>query len=369
VKPPDGIRLGRVLGVPVLLKPSWFIVAGAVTLLFAPTVRREVPEVGTAALPVAFGFAVLLLGSVLLHELAHAAAAWAVGNPAEVVVLDLWGGHTAFAQEATSPWRSTVVALAGPASNAVLVVLAGLAAPWTDGVLWLLLVATATANGFVAVFNALPGLPLDGGRVLEAVVWSITGDRNTGTLAAGWCGRVVAVGLVAWALLLSDKLFGWHLGIAGITWLLLVAVVLWQGATQAIRVAKWRRLAPGVSARGLLRPAVAVSSTATLAAADTAASGAGAHDVVVLDIYGRPAAIIDQQAAASVPRQRIGIVPASAVANPVPAEAVIGLDLVGERLIETLESAPHPRYVVLDASGRVAGILAWEDVAAAVGVR
>src|SRR6185437_7337355 len=106
-----------------------------------------------------------------------------------------------------------------------------------------------------------------------------------------------------------------------------------------------------------------------LAAADSAASGAGGGDVVVLDIYGRPAAIIDQQAAASVPRQRVELVPASAVANPVPAEAVIGLDLVGERLIETLESAPHARYVVLDDAGRVAGILAWEDVAAAVGVR
>jgi Zn-dependent protease len=305
---------------------------------------------------------------VLVHELAHAAAAWAVGNPAEVVVLDLWGGHTAFAQEATTPWRSTVVALAGPASNGVLVVLAGLAAPWTDGVLRLLLVATATANGFVAVFNALPGLPLDGGRVLEAVVWSISGDRNTGTLAAGWCGRVVAVGLVGWALL-GNSLLGWRLGLAEITWLLLVAVVLWQGATQAIRIAKWRRLAPAVSARGLLRPAVAVSSDATLAAADSAASGAGAGDVVVLDLYGRPAAIIDQQAAASVPRQRVELVPASAVANPVPAEAVIGLDLVGERLIETLENAPHARYVVLDDAGRVAGILAWEDVAAAVGVR
>jgi Zn-dependent protease len=357
-----------VLGVPVVLKPSWFIVAAAVTLVFAPTVRREVPEVGTAALPVAFGFAVLLLGSVLVHELAHAAAAWAVGNPAEVVVLDLWGGHTAFAQEATSPWRSTVVALAGPASNGVLLALAGIAAPWTEGIPRVLLVATATANGFVAVFNALPGLPLDGGRVLEAAVWSISGDRNTGTLAAGWCGRVVAVGLVTF-IPLSGPLIGWRLGMTGIIWLLLVAVVLWQGATQAIRMAKWRRLAPAVSARGLLRPAVAVSSTATLAAADSAASGAGADDVVVLDIYGRPAAIIDRKAAASVPRQRVGIVPASAVANPVPAEAVIGLDLVGERLIETMESAPHPWYVVLDASGRVAGILAWQDVAAAVGVR
>jgi Zn-dependent protease len=359
-----------VLGVPVVLRPSWFLIAGVVTVLYAPTVRHELPGVGGAAVPVAFGFAVLLLLSVLVHELAHAAAAWAVGNPAEVVVLDLWGGHTAFAQETAGAWRSTTVAVAGPLSNGVLAVIAGQSAAWATGVPRLLLLVTAVANTFVAVFNALPGLPLDGGRVLEAVVWSVSRDRNTGSLAAGWSGRLVAGGLVAWTLAdhLTGRLTGWHLGLAGTVWLLLVAVVMWQGATQAIKTARWRRLAPGVSARGLLRPAVAVPSTATVAAAGTAASGAGGGDVVVLDIYGRPAAIVDNRAAANVPEQRLGEVRASAVANPLPAGAVIDLELVGERLIETMESAPHSRYVVLDSSGQVAGILAWEDVAAAVGV-
>jgi len=197
------------------------------------------------------------------------------------------------------------------------------------------------------------------------VVWSVSRDRNAGSLAAGWSGRLVAVGLVAWTL--AGRLTGRHLGAAGTVWLLLVAVVMWQGATQAIKTARWRRLAPGVSARGLLRPAVAVPSTATVAAAN-AASEPGAGEVVVLDIYGRPAAIVDHRAAASVPERRTGEVRASAVANPLPAGAVIDLELVGERLIEIMESAPHSHYVVLDSSGRVAGILAWADVAAAVGV-
>ena len=161
-----GIRVGRAFGAPVLLKPSWFVIAVVVTLAFAPSVRRSVPGIGIGAFGVGFSFAVLLLVSVLVHELAHAAMAKAVDSPADAVVLDVWGGHTSFSVESSSPARSFAVAAVGPASNAVIAGLALLALPamQTGGVPRLLTVATLQANVFVAAFNSLPGLPLDGGR-------------------------------------------------------------------------------------------------------------------------------------------------------------------------------------------------------------
>lgn len=365
-----GIRVGRAFGAPVLLKPSWFAIAVVVTLAFAPSVRREVPGIGIGAFGVGFLFAVLLLLSVLVHELAHAAMAQVVDTPADAVVLDVWGGHTSFSVETQGPGRAFAIAAVGPASNAVIaaVAFAVLPALQEGSVTRLLAVATVQANLFVAVFNALPGLPLDGGRVLESLVWKVGRDRERGTLVAGWTGRVVAV-VVAYVVLGLPPFAGRRLGTTGVVWLLLVAVLLWQGATQAIKMAHWRRRAPLVSARGLLRPAVPVPSTATLAAAATAAAEAGAGDVVVLDVYGRPAALVDPREAASVPPVRADEVRATEVAHALPAGSVIDLSLHGENLIEVLEQAPHAQYVVVDEEQHVVGVLAWDDVAAAVGVR
>jgi Zn-dependent protease len=363
-----GIRIGAVAGVPVYLRPSWFFIALVVTVLFAPNVQARVPELnGGIAYVIAVFFAVLLLLSVFVHELAHAAAARATGTPATHIVLDLWGGHTAFENESTGPWRSIVVAAVGPLSNAALAVAAGYAVSATDvdGVPNLLLQATALSNAIVAVFNALPGLPLDGGRVLEGLVWRLTGDRNTGMLAAGWCGRIVAVGVALWVV------YPWVTGgpprsLVTVTWMLIVAALLWQGAGQAIALARWRRRSVLARARDLLRPAVAVPSTATVASARTAATDANAAAAVVLDVYGRPAGIVDQAAVATVPPERAADVAASAVSQTLTNGAVVDAELEGEALLARMQANPAPRYVVVDGGG-VVGILEWQDVARFVG--
>jgi Zn-dependent protease len=358
-----GIRLGAVGGVPVYLRPSWFFIALVVTVLFAPNVQDVVPELGGGlSYVVASGFALLLLFSVFVHEVAHAAAAHATGTPATHIVLDLWGGHTAFENDSAGPWRSIVVAGVGPLSNALLAIVAGFAvsASDVDGVAYLLLRAMALSNVIVAVFNALPGLPLDGGRVLEGLVWRVTGDRNLGTIAAGWCGRVVAVGVGVWVVL--PWLRGSDRGLATVLWMLLVAGLLWQGAGQAIALAHWRRRSVRARARELLRPAVSVPSTATVAAARNATAEANAAAAVLLDVYGKPAGIVDEAAVATVPPERAAEVPASAVSQALTGGAVVEAGLEGEDLLARMQANPAPRYVVVDGGG-VVGILEWQDVA------
>jgi Zn-dependent protease len=357
-----GFRLGRVGSVPVFLRPSWFLIAALVTFVFAPGIRTSVDVRPGLEYVIAFGFAVLLLLSVFIHELAHAGAAAATGTPATRIVLDLWGGHTAFGEESAGPLRSIGVSVVGPLSNAVLALLAEVAvrAGDPDGVLRVLLVAAATSNLVVAVFNALPGLPLDGGRVLEALVWWGTGDRHAGTVVAGWSGRVMAVGLVGWTLV---RVVGGAQTATGAIWAGLIAGLLWQGAGQAIAAARWFRRADQARIDELLQPAVAVPSTATVATALLAASAAGARAVVVLDVYGRPASIVDERSAAEVPARRADLVGATAVAHPLPEGAVLEAGLGGDALIQRLQAHPAARYAVLDRSERVVGVLDWEDVA------
>jgi Zn-dependent protease len=359
-----GIPVGRIGPVPVRLKPAWFLVAAAITVLFAPTVRTSVTVDPGLEYVIALGFAVLLLLSVLVHELAHAAAAAATGTPARHIVLDLWGGHTAFDEDPVTPGREIVVAVVGPLANAGLALLAELALGRGDlgGVPRVLLVATETSNLVVAGFNALPGLPLDGGRVLEGLVWRITGDRLRGTVVAGWAGRAVAAGVLAWGLL--GPAAGHRP--AEVVWPLLVAGLLWRGAGQAIAAAGWYRRAARTRVDELLRPAVAVPSTATVATALLTAAAAGARAVVVLDVYGRPASIVDEREAAEVPAARADRVGASVVAHPLPEGAVLPAGLEGDRLLDRLRAVPADRYVVVGGAHgveRVIGVLDWDDVA------
>jgi Zn-dependent protease len=358
----NGIPVGRVGSVPIYLRPSWFLVAGLVTVLFAPSVRSWVDVAPGLEYLVALGFAVLLLLSVFIHELAHAGVAAATGTPASHIVLDVWGGHTAFGEESTGPWRSIGVSVVGPLSNALLALLAEMAilVGQPHGVPRLLLGALATANLVVAGFNALPGLPLDGGRVLEALVWWVTGDRHTGTLVAGWCGRLVAAGLVIWTV---SRVIAGDSTLTGGIWLLLIAGLLWQGAGQAIAAAHWFRRADRAQVDDLLQPAVAVPSTATVATALLAASEVGARAVVVLDVYGRPASIVDERSAADVPAARADQVGAAAVAHALPEGAVLEAGLGGDTLIQRLQAYPAARYAVMDGQDRVVGVLDWEDVA------
>ena len=347
---------------PVFLRPSWFAIAAVVTLLYAPTVRNSVLIDPGLEYLIAFAFAILLLLSVFVHELAHAGAAAATGTPATHIVLDLWGGHTAFSEESAGPWRSIVVSVVGPLSNGLIALIAELAIRGADpvGVPRLLLVATATSNLLVAIFNVLPGLPLDGGRILEALVWRVSGDRHVGTLVAGWSGRVVAVGTAVWTLLM---VVGGSRTLTGGIWLLAIAGLLWQGAGQAIKAAHWYRRADQARIDQLLQPAVAVASTATVATALLAAIEAGARAIVVLDVYGRPAAVVDERAAADVPTARADQVGAAAVAQALPEGAVLATGLSGDDLIGRLQARPAPRYAVIDGEDRVIGVLDWEDVA------
>ncbi|HEY5179181.1 MAG TPA: M50 family metallopeptidase, partial [Dermatophilaceae bacterium] len=199
--PAPGWRLATIGGVPVYIGRSWPIIALIIVTTFGPGIASSRPYLGLGAYAVAAAYAVLLLVSVLAHEAAHAVVATCAGYSVHRVVADLWGGHTAYNSSNARPGASALVAIAGPAANAALALVGWLAMPYIDGDISSRLVrAIWFTNAFVAGFNLLPGLPLDGGFLVDSLVWRITGKRESGLIAAGWCGRVVTVSVVLWFL-------------------------------------------------------------------------------------------------------------------------------------------------------------------------
>ena len=191
-----GRMVGRVLGIPLYLNASMLLLAVLVTVVYGGFVQRELDLPARARLLVGFGFVVCLLGSVLLHELGHALTARRLRHRRP-------RHHPGAARRLhrDGPGRADPAGgragLAGRAGRVAGARRAGqrwprIALP-DRTVLGQIAFQLAASNLLVAVFNVLPGLPLDGGRALRAVVWALLKDRNRATVVAGWAGRVIAL--------------------------------------------------------------------------------------------------------------------------------------------------------------------------------
>ncbi|HLY34443.1 MAG TPA: site-2 protease family protein, partial [Jatrophihabitantaceae bacterium] len=216
------------------------------------------------------------------------------------------------------------------------------------------------SNGVVAVFNLLPGLPLDGGRLLRAVVWRLGHNRLRGTRAAAWTGRVVAVLLGLSALVVDRSNFGVSAGIITIA----LAAYLWFGATQALRMGEMLERMPQVQLRALLRPGLLIPSDVSVAEALRRVWAGNARGLVVVDGAERPQAIVDEALIGAVPPERRPWTSISTVARPLEPGMILDVDLSGEELLTAVRSTPAHEYLVVDRAGTPAGILSVVDLAA-----
>jgi Zn-dependent protease/CBS domain-containing protein len=361
------VLIGRPFGVPVYVTSTWFLVAGLITWWFAGNVENAVPGIGPWKYAVSLAYALLLYLSVLIHELSHTVVALRAGLPVRRISLYLLGGVSEIEKPARTPGVEAWIAAAGPLVSLVLglvgFVVSGLLEPHT--VAHLLARALMISNILVGVFNLLPGLPLDGGRVLSAAVWKVTGRRHTGSLVAAWLGRAVAV-LVLFTPTLLALAAGREPDLIDIVWGGLLASFIWVGAGQSVTAARLQERIPRLSARALTRPAVQVAADVPLAEALRRAHAAGARGIVVVDGAGRPMALAHEAAVLATPEQRRPWVPVSDVSRRVGPDAALSADLTGEDLVRAVSGAPAPEYLVVDAAGTVVGILAMADVEQAV---
>jgi Zn-dependent protease len=357
-----GLRVATVAGVPVYVGGSWAILAVLIIVLIGPSLAENRPDLGVLVYGVAALYALLLLVAVLVHEAAHAAAARAFGMPVHRVVADLWGGHTAFDAARSTPRTSAVVAVAGPLANLTLAGVARLLLPAVpDGVPNTLIGGFALLNGALAVFNLLPGLPLDGGQLVEAGVWRATGSRARGRVAAGWCGRLVTV-LVVWWFIIRPLAKGGPVTLADVGWCFFIASFLWAGATGAIRQGRAMEIIGSVRIADVLRPALAMPRTATVAEALSQPLAP-----VVLDDHGVPAGVlapadVDQVPVGQRSQATVGSVyraqPDGWVIDADPASSILPVIVALQRLDVGVVAVTH--------EGRLAGVVTAADVNAAV---
>ena len=366
---PASVRLGTIAGAPVRLSWSWLLIAAVITLAFGPQIQRALPAIGGGAYAVALGYAVLLALSVLVHEAAHALTGRAFGQRTEEIALTLWGGHTQFRSPSARPLDTVLTAMAGPAANLVLAGLAHLAARAVPGpsVPALLLEVTVWANLLLAAFNALPGTPLDGGRMVESAVWAATGSRARGVEAAGWAGRVVAVGVLA-AVLGPPTLAGRAPDLFVVVLAAWVALTLWRGADDAVRHGRWSRRLETLRLEQVEAPAIALPEHLSVAEALAQADG-GRRAVVAVDGAGRPRGVLDLTAAAALTPARRTTTALAAVAVALAPGAVLVRDDVpaaGPDLAARLADPQTPVWVLTDAHGLVRSVVPRETILAAV---
>ena len=365
------IRIGRIAGVPIYLNWTWIIVALLIAWMFSDSVTSTAPEIGPVMSYVAgFGFAVLLYASVLLHEISHTLVARAYGLPVRGITLQLLGGVSEIEQEPGSPWREFWVAVVGPLTSLALGGIALLGRMQMDSppLLALALFMLAAANLLVGAFNLLPGLPLDGGRVLRALIWGISGKPHLGTIVAAWVGRLVAIGVVILPWLLT-RYFGGPDGSPGlvvILWSVLIGAFLWAGSTYALHASRIRQRVPDLSARGLARRGVPVNSATALAEAMRRAEATQAGAVVVVDHEGRPAGLVNEASALATPEYRRPWLSVQTVARTMEPGLVLSTELTGEALLRAMSQTPASEYLVVEPDGAIYGVLVTGDVNRAV---
>jgi Zn-dependent protease/CBS domain-containing protein len=357
--------MGKPFGIPVYVSWTWFIVAGFITMMFGPRVRQMLPELdSTAAYAVAFAFAVLLYVSVLLHELAHSVLAKGYGLPVRRITLYLLGGVSEIEKEPPTPGKEFMVAAAGPALSLGLAGLGLLADIYVindGGIPEVLVWQLWVANLIVGVFNLLPGLPLDGGRMLRAGVWKLTKNPGSGTIVAAWGGRVLAVLLVVSPIVMSLS-GGQELDFADLVWPLVLASFIWIGASQSLRVAKIRARIPQVNARALARRAIPVTAETPLAEALRQATERRAGALVVVGHDGAPLAIVNESAVQATPEHRRPWINVGSLAKSIEPSMVLEADLEGEPLIDKMREAPGSEYLLVEDGGEIFGVLATADV-------
>lgn len=371
-QPRGGLLMGRPFGVPVYVAPSWFLVAALITWVFGGQLDRVLPELGAARYLVSLFFAVAFYASVLVHELAHTVAALRFKLPVRRIQLQFFGGVSEIEKEAETPGREFVLAFVGPLLSLVLAGLFYVALqPVEPGTVpAVLLGGLMISNLIVAAFNLLPGLPLDGGRMLRAVVWKITGRPMTGTVAAAWVGRALAVSvLIGLPLLTQSGALGStaedNVGMDTVMDALLAAIlaaIIWTGAGNSLRMARLREHLPDLRARNLTRRAVPVETDTPLSEALRRANAAGARALVVVDAEGTPLSLVREAAIVGVPEHRRPWVAVSGLAQDLTDGMRVSAELAGEDLLDALRETPATEYLVVEESGEIYGVLSAADV-------
>jgi Zn-dependent protease len=364
-----GLRLGRILGIPISADLGVLLIGGFLTWSLATIVlpRGEPGLAGGAYWSVAAIGALLFLASLLAHEMGHSVVARRNGVEVEGVTLWLFGGVARLKNEAASPGAEFRIAAAGPAVSVVLGIGfvaagVGLGALGVPDLYRVLLTWLGIINIFLGVFNLLPGAPLDGGRILGSIIWRIRGDRIRAKVAAARVGRFVGLTLIG--LGLAEIFFiGSFSGLwtAFIGWFLMNAARMEQGHYRSEQALGDLPVGEAMVAD----PQVARTWTTVSELVEGPLRSTTQSAVPVLDFGGHLAGAVTLTQVRAVPAQSWSATAVAQVMIPVDALATASPDEPLTGLLERLDPRSGGLAVVV-RDGRPVGIVGPAEVQRAV---
>ena len=239
------IQLARIFGIRVGVDASWFVALFIIIFLLSGSFRTALGSSGTTAYLTAVASTLLLFASIVIHELGHALAARRAGIAVAGITISPLGGFATMSRESTTPGEELKIAAAGPLATLAIILVsiacgvaavggrrfldaAVLANGATITPVLLTLGFLVTMNLIVLLFNLIPAFPLDGGRMLRAIVWRVTGDRARGTRVSARSGQAFAVLLIGAGLWVTIAFANWF----GI-WFVFVGMAI-GGAARAL---------------------------------------------------------------------------------------------------------------------------------------
>jgi Zn-dependent protease/predicted transcriptional regulator len=311
-----GLKIGRVLGIPIYLHSSWFLIFALITYSYAGEMAVSHAEWSdTQRWSVGILASLLFFGSLLFHELSHSVVALHYRIPVASITLFIFGGVARITREPDSAGQEFQIAAAGPLSSYLLAGFFFLLTIVTPNgtVLHTLGETLAWINVGLATFNLLPGFPLDGGRIFRSIVWGITKNYTRSTRIAARSGQGIAYGMMGLGLFMAVRAYSSGGDVVGGLWLSFIGWYLLTAAKQSYVQVEAHGALEGLHVADIMTaelPSVARDMTLEEYGQEVARTGRRAH-LVVSD--GQLAGLMTIEALQAVPREEWNMTSVQAV--------------------------------------------------------
>jgi Zn-dependent protease/predicted transcriptional regulator len=355
----SGVRIGRIMGIPVYLHSSWFLIFFLITLTLGTQFTAQHPG-WTQREHWILGIVTSLLffASLVFHELSHSAVALHYRIPVQSITLFVFGGLARIGREPSSAKQEFNIAIAGP-----------LASIFLSGCFWLVshefraneLVLAASVwlcriNLFLALFNLVPGFPLDGGRILRAMAWGVTKDFTKATWIASTAGKAFAYFMIAFGIFVALK-GNWVNGL----WIAFIGWFLRDAAQESYAQVAIRSTLTGVRAADIMSqdvPTVARDISLEEYVHEVLRTGRRCH---IVTGSGTPVGLVTLHAVRTAPREEWANTSIQAVMLPIdriqwasPEEPVLGV-------LERMQSVDINQMPVI-SDGHIVGMIARDTI-------
>ncbi len=359
-----GIRIGKLLGIPIFLDLSWFLIFAFITFSLATEFAGAHPQ-WTQQQNWGLGLmtALLFFGSVLFHEMSHSVVAKHYRIPVVSITLFFFGGVARISRDPDKAIQEFNIAVAGPLSSYFLAggfylisrtVPADSMPGVLTGQLWWI-------NAVLATFNLVPGFPLDGGRILRAIVWGATKSYTKASRLAARTGQVIAYGMIALGAFEAVRAWQAQGDVVNGIWLALIGWFLLSAAKQSYAQAETRTALEGLLVSDIMTaepPIVGREISLEDYAREVSRSGRGSHLVVA---HGQLVGMISTEALTRVPQEDWGVTSVQAAMTPrdkllwaEPSESAL-------KLLDRMRSVGMQHMPVI-ANGSVVGMVTRESI-------